>query len=134
MKLKFVKHTYGPYAENLNHALQRLEGSLIRGYGDRTQRAQISLMPDAPRLANEFLKTDPSAVERLKKVSELIAGFESPYGLELLATVHWVAKHDVPLANDPDIAVQKVHSWNARKKKIFRAEHIKAAWRRLSEV
>jgi O-acetyl-ADP-ribose deacetylase (regulator of RNase III) len=132
MSLKFVKHTYGPYAEALNHALQRLEGTLIRGYGDRTKRAELELMPDAARLADEFLQHDPTASSTLAKVGELIQGFETPYGLELLATVHWVAKHDKPLANDPDFAVERVHSWNARKKRVFQADHIKRAWDRLS--
>jgi O-acetyl-ADP-ribose deacetylase (regulator of RNase III) len=134
MGLKFVKHMYGPYAEALNHALQRLEGTLIRGYGDRTQRAELSLMPEAAQQANEFLKDDPAAAARLERVSELIAGFESPYGLELLASVHWVAKHDIPLANSPDIAVEKVHEWNARKKKVFQPDHIRTAWKRLAEA
>ncbi len=132
MGLKFVKHMYGPYAEALNHALQRLEGTLIRGYGDRTQRAELALMPEASQQADEFLKRDPAAAERLEKVSELIEGFESPYGLELLATVHWVSKHDLPLANDADLAVEKVHEWNARKKKLFEPDHIRTAWSRLS--
>ena len=27
-------------------------------------------------------------------VADLIAGFETPYGMELLATVHWIADHE----------------------------------------
>jgi len=134
MSLKFVKHLYGPYAEALNHALQRLEGTLIRGCGDRMQKSEITLLPVASELANEFLKNDSAAADRLNHLGEVISGFESPYGLELLATVHWVAKHDIPLANNEEIAVEKVHSWNARKKKVFRAEHIKKAWQRLIET
>ena len=32
LKLGFQKYQYGPYAENLNHVLQRIEGHFIRGY------------------------------------------------------------------------------------------------------
>jgi hypothetical protein len=32
--------------------------------------------------------------ERFDRVSELVEGFESPFGMELLATVHWLFQHD----------------------------------------
>jgi hypothetical protein len=35
MQLNYVMHQYGPYADNLNHLLQRLDGHFIRGFGDR---------------------------------------------------------------------------------------------------
>ena len=38
-----------------------------------------------------FLESHPQTTERLKRVSDLVEGFESSFGLELLATVHWVA-------------------------------------------
>ena len=134
LSLKFVKHTFGPYADNLNFVLQRLEGHWIRGYGDRSRGGQMGLLPHAAVEAGEFLKNDPDAVSRLENVSRLIEGFENPHGLELLATVHWVAKHEMPLATDPEIAVFKVHAWNARKRKIFRPEHIKTAWNRIMNI
>lgn len=40
LRLNYVKGRYGPYAENLNHALQALEGHYLRGYGDRTQEVR----------------------------------------------------------------------------------------------
>jgi hypothetical protein len=42
-----------------------------------------------------------------------VEGFESPVGLELLATVHWVAKHESP-ASFSDL-VRITHAWNERK-------------------
>ncbi|UZQ54536.1 macro domain-containing protein [Trichothermofontia sichuanensis B231] len=45
LRLKYVKHPYGPYADNLNHALQDIEGHYIQGYGDRSQRSQIDVLP-----------------------------------------------------------------------------------------
>ncbi|MBC8064915.1 MAG: macro domain-containing protein, partial [Chlorobia bacterium] len=41
LRLEFAKYTYGPYAEKLNHWLQRLDGHYIRGYGDRTQNSPM---------------------------------------------------------------------------------------------
>ena len=56
---------------------------------------------------------------------EKIEGFETLYGMELLATVHWVAKHeDAPTRED---AITKVHAWNDRKK-LFSDEHIRLTW------
>ena len=34
LKLKFAKGRYGPYAENLRHVLNAIEGHLISGYAD----------------------------------------------------------------------------------------------------
>lgn len=131
LKLAFVKHTYGPYAENLNFLLQHMEGHFIRGYGDRT--AQIELLPNASELADKALAGEQEAIQRLQEVSRLIEGFETPHGLELLATVHWVMKHEMPIASDANVAINRVYAWNTRKKRMFRPEHIARAWNRLME-
>ena len=34
LKLKFAEGPYGPYAENLRHVLNAMEGHLISGYAD----------------------------------------------------------------------------------------------------
>jgi O-acetyl-ADP-ribose deacetylase (regulator of RNase III) len=131
--LKFVKQQYGPYSEQLNFVLQRIEGHFIRGYGDRTKEAQIHLQPNAVKEADRFLMNETEAAAKLDKISRLIDGFETPYGMELLATVHWVCIENPLLSNAPDEVVSLVHSWNARKMKLFSKEHINIAWRRLSE-
>lgn len=130
IKLSFVKDKYGPYAEKLNFVLQRLEGHYIRGYGDRSRTAEIVLMPDAVNKAEAALNNDTTR-ERLNKVAKLIEGYESPYGLELLSTVHWVMS-EIPLAAmDDKIAISGVKQWNVRKAKLFKDRHIEAAWSRL---
>lgn len=133
LKLQFAKHQYGPYAENLNHVLQRLEGHFIRGYGDRSTRGQIHLLPGASDAAQSFLEPLPDALERLHRVSRLIEGFESPYGMELLASVHWLAIRDPAIADDPENAIAAVHSWSSRKREKFKPEHIRKAWQRLDD-
>ena len=91
LKLKYVKEKYGHYANNLNHVLQKLEGHYIRGYGDRSGEAQIYVLSEGKIAARDFLQNAADANVRLERVSGLINGFETPYGMELLATVHWVA-------------------------------------------
>ncbi|MCC5669167.1 hypothetical protein LC653_36310 [Nostoc sp. CHAB 5784] len=39
--------------------------------------------------------------KRLERVSNLIIGFETPYGMELLVTVHWVGTKGTTLATTP---------------------------------
>ncbi len=131
MKLRYVKDNFGPYADNLNHVLIQLEGHYIRGYGDRKSQSAIQLMPAAEEAATAILAEETEVKTRLEKVSHLIEGFETPYGLELLATVHWLAQTDAEAAADYQIAVKRVQEWSARKEKLFRPEHIQKAWQRL---
>lgn len=133
LKLKFTKNKYGPYAENLNHVLQLLDGHYIKGYGDRSKRAQIKVLPKANEEANNFLLKEPESLKRLKKVTSIIRGFETPYGLELLSTVHWVIKENPAINKDPSQVIESVRQWNERKRKIFKEKHILKAWKHLNE-
>jgi O-acetyl-ADP-ribose deacetylase (regulator of RNase III) len=134
LKLGFTKQQFGPYTETLHHVLQRLEGHFIRGYGDRTQSVSISLLPGAAAEARSFLRGQRESEERFRRVEQLIEGLETPYGLELLTTVHWVAAHENPVARrDWEAALKTVHSWSERKRLRFRPEHVKIAWTRLAD-
>lgn len=115
LKLKYQKAAYGPYAENLRHVLNAIEGHFVSGYADGgdAPEKELQLVPGAIDEAEAFLKQHPETRTRFEKVAELVEGFESPFGLELLASVHWVAAQENALASD-DI-VQKIHSWNERK-------------------
>jgi hypothetical protein len=55
--------------------------------------------------ADEFLVDRSDSRYRLDKVSSLIGGFETPYGMELLSSVHWLAVHGSPLVRDVDTAI-----------------------------
>ena len=63
------------------------------------------------------------------ELADLIEGFETPYGMELLATVHWTAAEN-PKATFDEI-VQAVQGWNVRKRQIMPPAHIKSAYDRL---
>lgn len=138
LRLRYEAGTYGPYAHNLNKVMETLEGHYIRGCGD-SQRptAEIELLPGAVEAAEAFLAHDSESRHRLARVTRLIEGFETPYGMELLATVHWVAvtggRDGSPPARDVDAAVAKVQAWNPRKQRIFKPQHVRKAWDRLTE-
>jgi len=133
LRLRYEAGLYGPYAHNLNKVLEALEGHFIRGYGD-TQRpdVEIELLPGAVQEAESFLVNHPDTQPRLERVGNLIEGFETPYGMELLSSVHWVAHADEPAMNS-DEAINKIHHWADRKKKLFKPDHIRIAWERLQK-
>ena len=133
LRLQYIKEKYGPYANNLNHVLQKLEGHYIRGYGDRSREAQIYVLPDGEIAARRFLENSDDAIERLESVSNLINGFETPYGMELLATVHWVVRENWEAGEDSERAIELVREWNIRKSELFKPQHIRKAWQRLRE-
>jgi len=135
LRLRFEAGLYGPYAVNLNKVLELMEGHFIRGYGDSQKPdAEIELLPGAVEAADDFLVDYPESVSRLSGVSELIQGFETPYGMDLLSTVHWVCTHGETKASTPDTAVEAVHGWNERKRDMFRQDHIHVAYNRLKEL
>lgn len=132
LRLNFVAHTYGPYAENLNKVLEDMEGHLISGFdGDRAPEKVISIREGATTEAAAFLKDDAEAHVRLDRLARLIEGFETPYGMELLATVYWVAIRKAPPTDAVDEAICRVHAWSDRKAADFKPEHIRTAWDRL---
>ena len=138
LRLRYEAGPYGPYAHNLNKVLERLEGHYIRGYGDSQHPdAQIELLEGAVEAAEEYLAHDSGSRRRLDRVTQLIEGFETPYGMELLATVHWVGvsggRDGSAPAADVEAAIRMVHAWNPRKQQIFKPHHVRTAWDRLIE-
>lgn len=132
LRLRYEAGRYGPYAPNLNKVLERIEEHFIRGYGDSQKPdADIELLPGAVEEADAFLGGQCESLDRLTRVGELIQGFETPYGMELLATVYWVAVRAERRASSADEAVEAVHAWNDRKRKMFQAPHISRAYARL---
>jgi len=136
LRLKYEAGHYGPYAANLNKVLEAMEGHFIRGYGDSQKpNAVIALLDGAVEEAIAFLADKQESLARLRRVSELIEGFETPYGMELLASVHWVAHRVGPGGEQPspdaEAATAQIHAWNPRKRKVFKPDHVRVAWRQL---
>lgn len=115
LRLDYVKAPYGPYAANLRHVLNAVEGHLLSGYADGGDNPdkQLQLVPGATVETESFLANYPETCARMKRVEELVDGFETPFGLELLATVHWVANHG---ASSLQEVVDQIYIWNERKK------------------
>ncbi len=127
LRLRYSKALYGPYAENLRPVLSHVEGHFLSGYADGgdTPDKQLELVPGAAEQAKIFLESHPETMRRFHRVAELVEGFETPFGMELLATVHWVHAHDG--VRRIDDAITAVYQWNKRKR-IFEERQIRIAW------
>jgi O-acetyl-ADP-ribose deacetylase (regulator of RNase III) len=127
LNLNYEKALYGPYARNLRHVLNVIEGHFITGYGDAADKPErpIELLPNAAKVAKELILSHPGTQARFERVARLIHGFETPYGMELLATVHWVATREG--ARSADEAIERTYRWNERKR-IFDSKQIRRAW------
>jgi hypothetical protein len=56
------------------------------------------------------------------------------YGLELLASVHWVVTTENPeVRDDPAATAEVIRSWTDRKARLFTVDHVEAALQALNE-
>jgi O-acetyl-ADP-ribose deacetylase (regulator of RNase III) len=132
LRLDFVQAPYGPYAENLRHVLKAVEGYYVTGYsdgGDSPTKA-LQLVPGAVEDAEHLLTDDSITSERILRVAELVDGFETPFGLELLSTVHWVAnQRQSQCAGE---IISGTYAWNERKRQ-FTERQIRLALKVLND-
>ena len=122
LRLNFTKGLYGPYAENLRHVLNAIEGHWVSGYADGgdSPDKQLNLVPGALEDARAFLLGKAESQARFERVCDLVAGFESPFGLELLSTVHWISSTEQ--VRSVDDIVERTYAWNDRKKQFSRRQ------------
>jgi len=128
-KLAFAKNLHGPYSETLKKAFISLEkNGMISGFltGDR----QSHVTPSGCAVADEYLKdSDRDGSEIIHRLDKLIQGYESPYGLELLSSVHWLAHHE---KHSPvEKIVEEMQNWNEGKRNSFNEDAIRLAYERL---
>lgn len=94
LKLNFEARNYGPYANNLDHLLNALDGSYLKAdkrIPDSDPLDVIAFNDEKKTLVEAYLNSEgKDYLPALEKASEIINGFESPFGLELLSTVDWL--------------------------------------------
>jgi len=136
LKSHFAKGAYGPYDQNMRYALQTMDGHYVYGFGDGNRLEPVRLKEGALEEAQNFLSLqseDRLETEvRINRIVDLIDGFETPYGLELLATVHWVVSEEG--ATNFDEVLEKVQAWSHRKRDVMLPSHLRIAYDRLSEL
>lgn len=126
LKLKFEANRYGPYSDPLRHVLDGLDGSFLHS----DKRIADAAPHDIVRFAEEKEDELEAYLQepRMRKFGEalswtqcVIEGFESPFGLELLATVDWLVQSGRATATLDSVrdALQNwPHSVSAAKRKM----------------
>jgi O-acetyl-ADP-ribose deacetylase (regulator of RNase III) len=142
LKLEFKAHRYGPFAPKLNHLLNSLDGSYLhcdRRITDASPLDVIWFDDGCKELVQSFLKSEAKAVApALELATTVISGFESPFGMELLASVDWllIREHVAP---DVSAVLEGLANWPAdnadgagkRKREIFDERSVGIALERL---
>lgn len=130
--LEFNRSFFGPYFYGLKRACATFDRlGLISGFSSEERTSHVSAGGHAS--ADEFLEQTGQReyVEKLvRRLSQLIDGYESPYGLELLASVHHFAKHRKV---EEGQIVEELNNWTEESRNKFSSIAISAAYGRLKE-
>ncbi|MEI6091043.1 MAG: macro domain-containing protein [bacterium] len=131
LKLNFSKGWYGPYAANLNKVLQAINGSYIvySAQYDKPSTTIEIIESKIPEINTQYKKLKPEQMQRSELLKKFIIGFETPFSLEILATVDWI------LREKPDLTPEGIHSeisnWTKRKSELIKLHHVNVAYKHL---
>jgi O-acetyl-ADP-ribose deacetylase (regulator of RNase III) len=120
-KLAFQSNFYGPYSGKVKHVLYYLNGSYIMGYSSKDKKPfeELGLIPDAEPEVNIFLDREENFIYKtiVQKTKDFLAGFYSPFGLELLSTIDFIRVEKK--ANTQELITKELENWSNRKKTLF---------------
>lgn len=142
LQLQFKAHRYGPYANNLTHLLNAMDGSYLQSdkrIPDSKPFDVIWFNEAKKQELAVYLQTEAKAfLPILEQTTALIDGFESPYGMELLATVDWLIAEE-GCAPTLSALREGLHRWPAgtlwgeRKARLFDDRSLQIALTRLQQ-
>ena len=141
--LKFQAHYYSPYASNLNHLLNALDGSYLKSdkpIPDCKSFNDVIWFNDNEKITvSTYLNSEGKPyLSALNETTRLINGFESPFGMELLATVDWIilqsqCKPTLSIVKEQIANWPAGKKWAQRKLRLFDDKYINYAIERLQE-
>ncbi len=139
LHLSYKKYWYGPYAHNLQHLLHELENGYLlseKSVMDSKPHDLVHLNIEVMDEVNKYIEDHCSSDEkfRLERVLRLMSGYESPFGLELLASVDWILQANNTETLTAEIVKKKLGSWSPRKDQTFSISHVNSAMNRLTEL
>ncbi len=143
LELQFHADRYGPFSPRLNHLLNALDGSYLRSdkrIADCGPMDTIAFNDDRAEAVTAFLRSGggKTYAAALDETDALIDGFQSPLGMELLATVDWLARREGCAMNITALR-QGLERWPAgeeagrRKLRLFHDRLLQQAVTRLNE-
>lgn len=98
LALEFKADRYGPYSDALRHLLNSLDGSYLhceRRLADARPFDTIRFEDSKRPHVEAYLKSEAhDYLPALESATQLIDGFESPLGMELLGTIDWLLVRD----------------------------------------
>ena len=142
LDLRFQANRFGPFANRLTHLLNALDGSYLHSDKRIADAGPLDVVrfADAKRdVVAAFLKSEGKEfLPSLEETADLIDGFETPLGMELLATVDWL----IASGEEPTVAGIKrgLGRWlggedaGARKLRLFDDQMITLALARLGSA
>ncbi len=144
LALQYAANNYGPYADNLRHLLNGLDGSYLHCEKRLSDANPLDLIwfEDSKRGDVEAYLQHADCrpyLAALESTAKVIDGFESPLGMELLATVDWIVSE---MHYEPNLAAveQGIIQWPGgpsaarRKAKLFDDRMLSLALERLAET
>lgn len=95
LALQFAANKYGPFANRLVHLLENLDGSYLhctKRLSDATPHDAVWFDDTKSEFVGAYLNSGEAKRfhPALEATAKIIEGFESPLGMELLATVDWL--------------------------------------------
>lgn len=143
LQLKFKAERYGPYADRLRHLLDGLDGSYLKSdkrIADSSPLDVIWFDDSKTSIVSAYLQSEAKDyLPALEQTSLIIDGFESPFGLELLATVDWLI-HNENAEPTVDGIITGLKRWSAgeewaqRKARLFDERVVAIALARLQTI
>lgn len=115
LDLRFQPDRYGPYAPRLSHLMNSLDGSYLHSEKRLADASPFDPIrfEDAKRDLVAAYLTGPEAKAyrpALDRTTKLIDGFESPLGMELLATIDWLVFYEAAIPSVAGI-VEGLRKW-----------------------
>lgn len=142
LDLQFTANRFGPYAQRLTHLLDALDGSYLHCDKRLADAGPLDVIWFADEKKDRVALYLTSAEAKpyrpaLEATDTLIDGFQSPLGMELLATVDWLLHREAVAPTVRDVKVA-LGAWSGgpssgqRKLRIFDDRLIGLALRRLA--
>ena len=135
--LQFERHIYGPYAHKLQHVLNDLDGHYLTGMKQNEAKPfdVLQINPEKIGQIRDYIEDNctPEQQQAQHSLHNLINGFESPLGMELLATIDMILTEQPETRFDVKQLLKAVADWNQRKAVLMKPEYIVATVSRLRQ-
>lgn len=142
LRFEFSANKYGPYSHRLTKLIDNLDGSYLcctKRIADAEPSDLIWFNPSKKDLVHAYMGSGEGKAftDALAWSSNVIDGFESPLGMELLATIDWLVERENITPNTSSV-LTGLRNWphgqaaGQRKLKIFDQRLIQIALNQLS--